>query len=195
MRSPDVERTVMTGRGPVLAIPIARIAITRIAITGVAVTVIAGGLAGCSTPFPSFQSQPEPAPMPAPVANAPPASIPAHAIAGRYGFASYHRDADRARTEAAARSQCGQKNVEPYVIDEGPNGGVMMLTADKPEREELRLKGGPGGKNYIGPEGPAADMRDREIVSFDGKVLVLRWINPEVAGRYGIGVFVRCGRA
>jgi len=166
--------------------------------TGIAVTGMALGLAGCSNSMPSFspfQAQPEPAPVQAPVVNAPPASIPPSAIIGRYGFASYHRDADRTRTEAAARAQCGQKNMEPYVIDAGPSGGVMMLTADKPEREELRLKGGPGGKNYIGPEGPAADLHDREIVSFDGKVLVLRWIDPEVANRYGIGVFVRCGRA
>jgi hypothetical protein len=133
--------------------------------------------------------------MAPPAANAPPASIPARAIVGRYGFASYQRETDRARTEVAARAQCGQKKVEPYVIDAGPNGGVIMLTADQPEREELRLKGGPGGKNYIGPEGPAADVRDREIVSFDGKVLVLRWVDPEVASRYGIGVYVRCGRA
>jgi hypothetical protein len=29
-------------------------------------------------------------------------------------------------------------------------------------------------------------------VSFDGRVLVLRWVDEEVAGRYGVGVFVRC---
>jgi hypothetical protein len=165
----------------------------------VAIAGTAFGLAGCTgsmPPFPSFQSQPEPPPMQAPpVANAPPASIPPRAIVGRYGFASYQRDADRSRTEVAARSQCGQKKVDLYPIDPGPNGGVVMLTADNPEKEELRLKGGPGGKNYIGPEGPAADNRDREIVSFDGKVLVLRWVDAELAGRYGIGVYVRCGRA
>jgi hypothetical protein len=162
----------------------------------VAIAGTALGLAGCSTSFPSFQSQPEPPPpMQAPVANAPPASIPPRAIVGRYGFASYQRDNDRSRTEAAARSQCGQKKVDLYPIDPGPNGGVVMLTADNPEKEELRLKGGAGGKNYIGPEGPAADTRDREIVSFDGKVLVLRWVDPELAGRYGIGVYVRCGKA
>jgi hypothetical protein len=32
-----------------------------------------------------------------------------------------------------------------------------------------------------------------EVVSFDGKVLILKWINPEVAGRYGIMVLARCG--
>jgi hypothetical protein len=30
------------------------------------------------------------------------------------------------------------------------------------------------------------------VVSFDGKVLILKWVNPEVAGRYGIMVLARC---
>jgi hypothetical protein len=30
-------------------------------------------------------------------------------------------------------------------------------------------------------------------VAFDGRVLVLRWIDQEVAGRYGTSVYVRCG--
>jgi len=34
--------------------------------------------------------------------------------------------------------------------------------------------------------------QDREFVSFDGKVMILRWIDPEVAGRYGTAVYVRC---
>ena len=71
-----------------------------------------------------------------------------------------------------------------------------MHLADQSQPEELRVKGGPGGRDYIGPQGPAADSRDREVVSFDGKVLILRWIDPEIAGRYGTGLYVRCvGRA
>jgi hypothetical protein len=35
-------------------------------------------------------------------------------------------------------------------------------------------------------------MQDREIVSFDGRTMVLKWMDPEVAGRYGTGVYVRC---
>jgi hypothetical protein len=31
------------------------------------------------------------------------------------------------------------------------------------------------------------------VVSFDGQVLILKWVNPEVAGRYGIMVLARCG--
>jgi hypothetical protein len=31
------------------------------------------------------------------------------------------------------------------------------------------------------------------VVSFDGKVLILKWVDPEVAGRYGNMVLVRCG--
>ena len=47
-------------------------------------------------------------------------------------------------------------------------------------------------KTYIGP-GPYPGIEDREVVSFDGKVLILKWVNPEVAGRYGLMVLARCG--
>ena len=29
-------------------------------------------------------------------------------------------------------------------------------------------------------------------MSFDGRVLILRWLDPEVQGRYGTMVYVRC---
>ena len=31
------------------------------------------------------------------------------------------------------------------------------------------------------------------MVSFDGRVLILRWMDPEVQSRYGTMVYVRCG--
>jgi hypothetical protein len=31
------------------------------------------------------------------------------------------------------------------------------------------------------------------VASFDGRVLVLNWVDPEVASRYGTMVLVRCG--
>ena len=146
-------------------------------------------LAGCAgqSLWPSSSPAPEPPP---PVASLPPAFAPDE-IVGRWGLAAYHKDADRGRTEVAARGQCG-KNGQPYVIGAGRNGGVMMHLADQAEPQELRLKGGPGGRSYIGPDGPAADVQDREVVSFSGQVLILRWIDPEIAGRYGTGVYVRC---
>jgi hypothetical protein len=79
------------------------------------------------------------------------------------------------------------------VINRGQTGGVMMHLADDAKASELRLKGAPGGKTYVGPEGPPASPQDREVVSFDGRVLVLRWMDPEVTSRYGTGVYVRCG--
>jgi len=147
-----------------------------------AAAVIAGALAGCATQTPDAPSASPPP------AAALPSSIPARDLVGRWGYATYHKEADRTRTEAAARGQCGQ----PYVIGAGASGGVLMHLADEAQQQELQLKGGPGGKNYVGPTGPAGDMKDREIVSFDGRVLVLRWIDPEVAGRYGTGIYVRC---
>ena len=81
------------------------------------------------------------------------------------------------------------------MIGAGPTGGVMMYLADSTQLEELRLKGGPGGRNFIGPPGEAGGRQDREIVSFDGRVMVLRHVDPEVSGRYGTEVFVRCAPA
>ena len=144
-------------------------------------------LSGCASQQFSLGTSPE-AP---PIAAAPlPASIPAQDLVGRWGLAAYHKDEDRARTEAAARGQCKQ----PYNISRGPSGGVIMHLADQAQPTELSLKGGPDGKNYIGPgEDPAGAARDREIVAFDGRVLITRFTDPEIAGRYGTSVYVRCG--
>jgi hypothetical protein len=109
-------------------------------------------------------------------------------IVGRWGYGAFHKDEDLARTTAAARGQCGQ----PVEITRGPSGGVMMYLADSAQLQELQLKGSASGKNYIGPPGDAGGAQDREIVSFDGRAMVLRWMDPEVAGRYGTGVYVRC---
>ena len=143
-------------------------------------TISWGGLSGSSEPPPAAQ----------PTGQLLPASIPAADLVGRWGLAAYHKDEDRGRTEAAARGQCRQ----PYNIGRGPSGGVIMHLADQAQPTELSLKGGPDGKNYIGPgEEPAGGARDREIVSFDGRVLITRFTDPEVAGRYGASVYVRCG--
>ena len=153
-------------------------------LTCVAVAVLA--LSGCSTnPFSSTQAPPsEPT-----LAPEIPASIRPEEIVGRWGYGAYHNEADRARTEVAARGQCGQ----PVVINRGPNGGVLMYVADSAQLQELNLKGSQSGKNYVGPPGPAGGLQDREIVSFDGRIMVLRWMNPEVGTRYGTGVYMRCG--
>jgi hypothetical protein len=148
------------------------------------VAFFAAALAGCAT-----SSPPSPGELlaPAAVPTLPP-SFPPQELIGRWGLAAYHRPDDRARTETAARNQCKQ----PYVISAGPSGGLIMHLADQAQPQELRLKGAPGGKNYIGPEGEPGGMQDREVVSFDGRVLITRWMDPEIAGRYGNAVYVRC---
>src|ERR1700694_1311941 len=104
-------------------------------------------LGACSSMnLPSFSSSPTPAPEPGVAPEMPATTRPAE-IVGRWGRASFQNPADRARTEAAARSQCKQ----PYVIGAGQSGGVVMHLADQATPQELRLKGSPSGKNYIGP--------------------------------------------
>ena len=79
------------------------------------------------------------------------------------------------------------------MIGAGPTGGVMMYPADSNKLEELRVKGAPGGKTFIGPGPEPGVMGDREVTSFDGRVMTMRFIDPEVSGRYGTGIYVRCG--
>lgn len=117
-----------------------------------------------------------------------PATIRVSEVIGRWGYAAFHKAEDRQRTETAARSQCNH----PFVIGQGPTGGVMMYLADQSELRELRVKGGPGGKNYIGPAGQTPGPQDREITSFDGRVMVMVFADPEISGRYGTGIYVRC---
>jgi hypothetical protein len=138
-------------------------------------------LPGCANP-------PSSSPPPAVPAVAMPPSLRPDDIVGRWGLAAYHRDQDRARTVVAARDQCTQA----YLIDRSPGGNIFMLGHDNPQPQEMILKGSIEGKTYVGP-GPYPGIEDREVVSFDGQVLILKWVNPEVAGRYGIMVLARCG--
>jgi hypothetical protein len=150
-------------------------------------------LSGCGS-FGGFPGLGNSAPPPQAAAPEPevapeiPATIRSPEIVGRWGYASFHRPQDRARTEVAAKGQCAH----PFVIGQGPTGGVMMYPPDQTQMREFWLKGGPGGKNYIGPHGDAGATEDREVLSYDGRVMLLRFMDPEVAGRFGTGVYVRC---
>jgi hypothetical protein len=148
-------------------------------------------LASCSSTNTTFSSlNPFASSTPeAPATPLPPPSLRADEITGRWGLASYHRDADRPRTEAAARGQCNQ----PYNIERSASGGVLMLGHDNPATVDMAIKGSYENKTYIGPGPTPKGNDDREVVSFDGKTLVLKWVDQEVAGRYGIMVLVRCG--
>ncbi len=149
--------------------------------------LLALALAGCETTGMQEPQPAEPA-RPALVPTLPPA-FPPQDLVGRWGLAAYHKEEDRTRTEAAAANQCRN----PYVITLGPGGGVMMYLADQSHASELALKGAPGHKTYIGPKDePPGAAADREVVSFNGRVLILRWMDPEVQGRYGTMVYARC---
>jgi len=146
-------------------------------------TALLGACSGMSLMSPTPPAAPE-----AGMAPEMPATIRPDEIVGKWGLASYQNPADRARTEAQAKAQCKQ----PYVIGAGTSGGVVMHLADQATPEELRLKGSQGGKNFIGPSGPAGGEQDREIVSFDGRVMITRFIDNDAATRYGNMVYVRC---
>ena len=156
-------------------------------LTAALLTLLLAGCAGTSSYF-GPSSEPPP-PPPTPASAPPPPNLNPSDFVGRWGYAAYQNEADRARTEVAARGQCNKA----YTIGRGPTGGLLMHLADAREPQELRLKLGSDGRPYLGPEGPAPGERDREVVTFDGRLLIMRWVDPEVATRYGTSVYVRCG--
>jgi hypothetical protein len=161
-------------------------------VTAALVGTAAVMLASCSSTnntFSSLNPFASSTPDAPPATPLPPPSLRADEITGRWGLASYHRDADRPRTEAAARGQCNQ----PYIVERSASGGVLMLGHDNPAKVDMAIKGSYENKTYIGPGPTPKSSEDREVVSFDGKTLVLKWVDPEIAGRYGIMVLVRCG--
>ena len=139
--------------------------------------VVAAILAGCASE-----------PPPPPVAATP--NISPDALVGKWGLASYHRDTDRPRTLKEATAQCSK----PYVINKGPNGGVMMYLADQPELQELVLKPGPDGKTYLGPPGDAGTADDRVVSDVEPNSFTTVWVDPDNASRYGTMVYERCGK-
>jgi hypothetical protein len=139
---------------------------------------VGAALAGCMT------TGSEPAPAPAPSA----ALVSPQMLVGKWGLASYRKEADRARTETQAHDQCNK----PYVIGKGPSGGVMMYQPDQSKAQELVVKTA-GGKTYIGPaEEPAGGPLDRQVVTFESNEFITVWMDPDVVSRYGTMVFVRC---
>jgi hypothetical protein len=149
-----------------------------------ALTVILGACSSFSLSGPSASTTTEPG-----VGPEVPATIRADELVGKWGLASYQNPNDRARTEKQAQAQCKQ----PYVIGAGTSGGVVMHLADQATPQELRIKGSQSGKNYIGPPGPPPGEQDREIISFDGRVLITRFVDKDAGTRYGNMVYVRCG--
>ena len=106
---------------------------------------LAGGLflSGCSSfsmpspSWPSFGGSSADSPPPPPVGGALPSKYSPEELVGRWGFTSYQKEADRARTINTARGLCRS----PYVINKGPSGGVMMHLADERQAERVAAQG------------------------------------------------------
>jgi hypothetical protein len=153
--------------------------------TGCLLSACAGTSFGSLGSFSLGGDTPPPA---APAGPPPRASVAPEDVVGRWGYSAFHKPEDQARTENQARGQCKQ----PYVINRSSTG-VAMLGHDNPAVQDMVIKASQEGKTYVGPGPEPAGADDREVVSYDGRVLVLKWVDPEVAGRYGTMVLVRCG--
>jgi hypothetical protein len=114
------------------------------------------------------------------------APLSADKLAGRWGLASYHDAKDAKRVENAARGQCGN----PYVIARGRGSTVLMHMPFATTATEMEVRSG-AGATYIGPSGGQISG-DREVIRWDGRVLVLKWVDQQAAATYGTMVSVRC---
>ena len=101
-------------------------------LTALTVGLLLGGCSGFNLSMPSFSGSSDTPPPPPPGAAALPSKYAPEEFVGRWGFTSYQKEADRARTINTARGLCRS----PYVIAKGPGGGVMMHLAD--ERQPTR---------------------------------------------------------
>jgi hypothetical protein len=113
-------------------------------------------------------------------------------LAGRWGIAAYWNAKDAQKARGWARAACGS----PYTIGRTADGNLSMHIADDPKPHELELVAG-GGRTVLEPVGdvPGGTARhSRELSGFDGSSFELRWLDPGVARRYGVNVYVRCGR-
>ncbi len=136
------------------------------------------GLSACTTLTPD----PEP--------EVQPIKIDMAALPGDYGLASYHQDEDQERTLQQAKIACNN----PYTIGTGANGGVMMHAVGAKQTSEIFLKTDRKGRVFLGPRGAAGIEQDRYVVSYDERVLVVRWMEPRARTVFGTMIYVPCGQ-
>jgi len=146
--------------------------------------LLASGLAACNTTTGNLVVE-QPAVV---TVAAPPTTVPVAELVGNWGFASYHEEKDRTRTQAEAKSACSN----PYRITQGPSGGVMMYLADQTKPSEVFVKQTPDGRSFIGPRGAPGMAQDRVVTFYENGVLITVWLDKSAQERYGTMVFVRC---
>jgi hypothetical protein len=151
--------------------------------------VVVASLAGCTTV--TQATAPPPASSPTMATAAPNIAITVVDLQGSWGLASFRNEADRPRTETEAKAACNN----PYKVDAGPNGGVMMYLADQTTPTEVVIKATAAGQVFIGPPGPPGVAQDRVVLSYENNVLVTDWLDPSARERYGTMILVRCGVA
>ena len=59
---------------------------------------------------------------------------------------------------------------------------------NNPAKQDMTLKGSVEGKTYVGPGPDPAGADDREVVTFDGRVLILKWVD-----RFPVIVYIGAG--
>lgn len=148
-------------------------------------TLLLSGLAACTSATVSPGSAPQAAVAP------PPVQVAAASLPGEYGLASYHREEDKDRTLSQAKIACRN----PYKIDPGSSGGVVMHAPGQPGPAEFFVKKDANGASFLGPRGPAGAPQDQRILSYDNGTLVTQWVSGRLRTVYGTMVYVPCAQS
>ncbi len=111
-------------------------------------------------------------------------------LVGKWGLASYWKPEDAVKAPGWAKATCGS----PYTITKSPAGNLMIHIADDPAQKEVKLS----GKKLVPVDTKLAGgvaKHERTITKFDAGIsFELTWSNPGVGSRYGINVYVKCGK-
>lgn len=107
----------------------------------------------------------------------------ASTLVGRWGFVSFFKEEDKGKAVGWARAACGQ----PYIINRGKQGGVMMHSPDATAPSELLLS----GNRLVPASGEANGSRSIEFI--DANTFVTRYDDDFALKRYGAQIYARCG--
>ena len=72
---------------------------------------------------------------------------------------------------------------------------VWQTTGPRGTEGRAGPRGATGATGDTGLQGPAGVAQDRQIESFQNGVWVAKFVDPSVASRYGIFVYVNCATA
>jgi hypothetical protein len=95
--------------------------------------------------------------------------------------------------------RCGRNAAKSVIVSGATPASVSAVSCCCTGGEARRAENGLDTHslrklNALRSAGDTPGPQDREILSYDGRVMLLKYVDPEIDSRYGTGIFVRCAR-